>query len=852
MITGSGQLVLSSLLTVELLNNTNDFTGLLFVQTGRVRVAALANSGASSPIGAGDSIWINGLLAITGDANSASNRAVRMMESGQIETTVSGVTHLLEGEITGDTLLKRGDGILALTNPANSFRDVLIIQGTLSTTGFGNATGTSPLGAGFIRLGNAGSSGELELTQTGTAASNRTIAVVGDGGTLRITSIGTTALTLSGAVSGQGPLTFAADSATDTIILTGAGAGRTGSTTLDQVHLILNAAPGEDALPIQQVTLRDNVASQLEVTSSESIGSLAGGAGTTNFGRLTLGNSLGVGGDNLSTTFDGLIEGAGLLIKRGTGTWTLTRANSFTGGLTVENGAVALASLSDSGIPSPLGMSGQITLGAVISDGTLRYTGASAATSNRPFSMAAGGGTFQIADPAAIVTLTGGLSGAGTLTKTGSGALNVTNAANSFAGVAIAEGKLLTAGLGNAAGTSPLGRGAIVLGGASTNGELGLMQSGAVSSNRNIAIGSGGGTFRIDSIGTTTTLTLSGTMTGSGPLTFAADSLNDTIALTGIGSGRTGSTTLDGIHLILNTNGGDALPLQRVTLRDGVANQLEITSSESIGSLAGGAGITNFGRVTLNNDLGVGSDNSSTTFDGLIEGMGGLIKRGTGTLTLTRANPFTGGLTVENGTLALRGSLAGSTVIVPTGSTLATIDAPTLRRLTLDGGVLDIQDLGSGAGQPVFLGSLLEPGLELKGGMIRFDIAGNVPGTSYDQVVVSHLRFGAAPLDLDLQLGFDPVDDIDVFTLFDVMLAFSPNASFRFAYQGVALENRDRFFVTTGPFSQLFEMRYGVAPDFDVQLLAVPEAGSAVFLLLGATAFGFRRRGRSSGDQRNL
>jgi autotransporter-associated beta strand protein len=68
----------------------------------------------------------------------------------------------------------------------------------------------------------------------------------------------------------------------------------------------------------------------------------------------------------------------------------------------------------------------------------------------------------------------------------------------------------------------------------------------------------------------------------------------------------------------------------------------------AVGSMGGSAPIdTGGGKLT------VGSDNTSGTYSGTISGQGMLVKIGTGTLTLTASNSYSGGTTISGGALQL-------------------------------------------------------------------------------------------------------------------------------------------------------------------------------------------------------
>src|SRR5262249_5154289 len=89
---------------------------------------------------------------------------------------------------------------------------------------------------------------------------------------------------------------------------------------------------------------------------------------------------------------------------------------------------------------------------------------------------------------------------------------------------------------------------------------------------------------------------------------------------------------------------------------------------QALSGVAGSSVKTDDTFGTTGGPLTVGNA-TSTTFDGVISGVGRLTKVGTGTLTLTAPNTYTGPTNVNGGTLLVNGSITSNT-IVNNGGTL--------------------------------------------------------------------------------------------------------------------------------------------------------------------------------------
>lgn len=121
-----------------------------------------------------------------------------------------------------------------------------------------------------------------------------------------------------------------------------------------------------------------------------------------------------------------VLSGTGGLTKQGTGTLTLTQNNTYAGGTTIEAGTILISSNNALG-------TGPVTLDG----GTLETT--AGISTNRSISLSSDGGTF---DMTGTSTLSGDITGRGSLTKEGTGTLILTENNSYSGGTTISDGTL--------------------------------------------------------------------------------------------------------------------------------------------------------------------------------------------------------------------------------------------------------------------------------------------------------------------------------------------------------------------------------------------------------------------------
>ncbi len=408
------------------------------------------------------------------------------------------------------------------------------------------------------------------------------------------------------------------------------------------------------------------------------------GATTISAGTLQVGNggtsgSLGTGAvtDNAALTFNrsdnitvaNAIGGTGGLTQVGGGTLTLTGNNPYTGDTTISAGTLSIGSASN------------LAWGNVFLNGGM-LLGTSSLTLNNPNLVfddtgvatvaAAPGQTLTIATSFFSVggDVVFGASGqTGTVVfAPGNGAVGPATTITVNAGTLRAGNNLLAFFTRYNASTSISAGATLDLNGYNTTivdleGGGSLLTGGSASTVLKLY----GGNF-------------SGVISGPGSL---SKSTSGTVTLSGANT-YTGGTSVSAGTLTL----GNTYALQNSTLTLSSTGALVFAGgigSFNVGALSGSGNLALADAANAAVTLTAGGNNASTTYSGVLSGPGGIVKAGTGTLTLSDANTFTGPLVIEAGTLlaASEASLGtGGTVTVGGGGTLGfTGAAATLTRI---------------------------------------------------------------------------------------------------------------------------------------------------------------------------
>ncbi len=734
---GSGVLTLSG---------ANTYGGGTTIDGGVLAANTLPNTGSiSSSIGTGSLTLNGGTLHYTGASDGTANFSTALGINGGTLDAVSSIFYsgTLSGSGTLNILDSSGGGnawLFTTGSPgftgninigngsANS--GWLQVRGVTSANQVGTGTVTVNGGGTFsydqglaatianpiVLNGGALGGQSVPITYSGPIAISNNSFIGGVQG-----SVGTT-MTLSGAITGPGGFATAGDNGTTLIVLGGTNT-YSGNTTINSGTVELN-----NSLAVQNSTVSNMVANGLTFGTPTTY-TLGGLAGTGNIGLGSV--ALTVGNNNSNTTYSGVLSGTGSLTVIGTGVLTLSGANTYSGATTISGGTLRLGA--SNVIPNGAGV------GNVTDNGTLDMGGFSTTINGLSGGGVvdnSGGGapTLTVGNNNVSSTFSGvvqNTTGTLGLTKIGTGDLTL-GGNNSFSGVlTVQAGTLTVATVNNAGAAGPLGESAnaVVLGGASTLGTLEYTGASA-SSTKPFAIGATGdnntlgGVIQVDN--SATTLTLSGevyqvnqgllTKTGAGALVLAGT--QDNVGL--------GAIVDSGTLVLAKTSGANvhAIGGAGFTLAGGVvqlggtggqqiySNSVDITVNSGTfdfnGTSAMMGGLTGTGGTILNNGGGAstitfGFNNDSPTYSGTITdhstgtGTMAVVKAGTGTETLSGNNSYSGGTTIDSGTIQAGSSTAlGSGGLTMNGGTL-NMNAYSLSIGDLSGNSGAIQDSGYGA-----------------------------------------------------------------------------------------------------------------------------------------------------------
>jgi len=357
---------------------------------------------------------------------------------------------------------------------------------------------------------------------------------------------------------------------------------------------------------------------------------------------------------NYTFSGSGSIDGPGSFFKNGSGKVVITTQNNYTGKTTINEGTVEFANIAKGGSASAIGAASNLPSNIVLNGGKLSYTGFTTSI-DRGFTLGQNGGTLSIGSSSTVLATTGKITGPGALIKDGSGRLSLSVGNDYSGGTIIKLGSIaLTTDIANA---TALGSDTITF----LGGSLVMYDSNTTdnTSNWNLLIPSGknGGLY------TDGKSLINGSISGSGTLNYYTNYTGNILAsdVSQFSGVMNITTDADGGNFVVyNTKGYENAKINLsnlVTMISRSISNLTIPIGDLTGSINSVLGAGGTGACTITWE--VGARNANSTFSGIISnaqysGTGAIAainKVGIGTWTLTNANTYAGGTTINGGTL---------------------------------------------------------------------------------------------------------------------------------------------------------------------------------------------------------
>jgi autotransporter-associated beta strand protein len=664
--TGAGTLTLSG---------TNTYAGGVTLNSGKLILgsnAALGGAAGNFTINAGTTIDVS--AARTTGSNNKQNwfGDFTFAGSNTWNTGTGAVTMnaTRTATVVASTMTVGGN----ITDSGSGFGLTKAGAGTLALTGNNTYTGATTVSVGTLQFGKIVSlygGNETSWTASNLVVESGATAAFNVGGTGEFTSANITTLAALG--SGAGGFKSGAILGLDTTTTSFAYAGNiinpnSGSNVLGLVKLGTgtltlsgtNTYSGNTTVSAGALSFANTAAmpssGNVTVAAGATLGLGVGGSGYFSSANVTAlwGNTLAhvtmnaaslVGIDTSAGNFTySTAQSTRGLVKLGTNTLTLDQANTFTGGMTINEGTLKY------GIANALATTGNVTVNAngASTTATLDLAGNNATIGT--LTMGGAGGTStsvsQVTTGAGTLTLGGNVTtdATGNPTTAASISGNLTLGANRTFTVADSTGSAIdldVSAVVSGTGFNNLtkaGAGTMTLNGTNTYTGKTVISAGALSINSISDVGAGS-----SSLGNPTT-------TANGTIGIGATTAAGTLIYTG--GGHSSNRTID----LAGTTGG-------ATIQAEGAGALTLTSNFTTSAVSGNKTLTLTGNSTAANTIqGVIPDKTAGT------AYTTLAKTGVGTWTLSGTNTYTGATTVTAGTLTVSGTLAGTSGVTVNGT----------------------------------------------------------------------------------------------------------------------------------------------------------------------------------------